>query len=110
MEIDISLYISPTIEPINQKISHIGYFIIVDPIIALKDCWIIGDLFVSEVYHELPAQNQENRSANTKQLYIYRNYNVKCFSAHPLTPPKANPIARLVNALVNAVNENRYLP
>ena len=83
---------------------------IADPIIALKDCWIIGDLFVSEIYHELPAQNQENRSANAKQLYIYRNYNVKCFSTHLLAPPKANPVARLVNALVNAVNENRYLP
>ena len=48
--------------------------------------------------------------ANTKPFYIYANYNVKCYSTNPLTPTKKNAPARIVNALINAINDNKYLP
>ena len=76
---------------------------------ALKDCWIIGDLYISEIFHELLSKNRSNRLAKLDPLYVYANYNVKCYSSNPLSHKKEAP-ARLVNALVNAINDNTYLP
>ena len=66
-------------------------------------------MFISQVFHALSARNMQNRSAHKKQLYLYDNYNVKCYSTNPLSKIKETP-ARLVNALAHGLNENQWLP
>ena len=74
------------------------------PIRALKDCWVIGDKFINEVYYTLPEANQNTLENSKEKLYLYDQLNVKCFSLHPLTKIKEAP-AQLVNSLVHALNE-----
>ena len=100
MEINLSICIPQVLKNV---------FSVSEPIVALKDCWIIGDLFVSQVFHTLPSRNVQNRLAHKKSLFLYDNFTVKCFSTNPLSKIKEAP-ARLVNSLAHAINENRYLP
>ena len=93
---------------LHQLIKHYS-FIIPAPVVALKDCWIVGDLFVSQIFQELPAKYSANRLAKLPPLYIYGNYTVKAYSTNPLTV-KYGAIVRLVNALINGINANKYLP
>ena len=70
----------------------------------------MGDVFVSDIYYELPAKNTANRSAGEKQLYLFENYIVKGYSTNPLAPTRQTVPARLLNALINGLNDNTYLP
>ena len=79
------------------------------PISALHECWIIGDLFVSQVFHALPYRNTQNRLAKKGPLYVYDNFTVKCFSTNPLSKIK-EAHAHLVNSLIHGLNKNKYLP
>ena len=56
--------------------------------------------------------NTENRLANKDLLYVYDQYNVRSYSTHPIKPMRIDePLARLVNALIHGLNENRgHLP
>ena len=74
----------------------------------VKDCWIIGDKFINEIYYALPEANQDRISETNHKLHIYDNYNVRCFSSHRLTKIKEAP-ARLVNSLINALNEDKSI-
>ena len=87
------------------------YVYISAPVVALKDCWFISDFFLSEIFHELPVKNSANRLAKLPPLYIYGNYTVNCYLTHPLTSRREIPVtACLVNSLINAINDNKYLP
>ena len=81
-------------------------FNIAGTIKAFKDCWIIGDHFVNDIYYVLQELNQEQYKKDKKKIYMYDKYNVKCFSSHPLTKIK-EALARLVNALIHGLNEQR---
>ena len=75
---------------------------------AWKDIWFIGDAFVNDIYHEL--QNlQESRKRHKQSLYIYQEFNVKCFTTNPLANIK-NVAVRLLNAFIKALNDNNKLP
>ena len=76
---------------------------------AWKDAWIIGDEFVHEIYHALQQMNTESRVAKTSPPYLYDMYNVRCFTANPLSEIK-NVATRLVNTLIKALNGSEKLP
>ena len=72
----------------------------------IKDCWIVGDQFVNDIYYALQEANQDKVKGDGSKLYIYDSYNVKCFSSHPLSKAK-EALARLLNALIHGLNEQK---
>ena len=71
----------------------------------------MGDLFINQIFHMLPATNTQNRLEKKPLLYIYDNFKVKSFATNPVKPTTVEQsIARLINALINGLNENTYLP
>ena len=83
-----------------------------DAVGAIKDCWIVGDQFINQIYYTLPATNAKKRLDNKKQLYLFNQYNIKSYSTHPIKPtPICQSIARVVNVVIHGLNENRkFLP
>ena len=76
---------------------------------AFKDLWIIGNDFVNKIFHALPALQTENCLAKQQELYIYEQFNVKCFTGNPLSSVR-NIGTRLVNAYIKALNDYNKLP
>ena len=64
---------------------------------------------MSQIFYTLPARNTQNRLAKKKPLFLYDNFNIKCYSTHPLSTIQSA-AARLVNSLVHGLNENKRLP
>ena len=71
--------------------------------------WFIGDEFIHGIYHRLQELNTEAKIAKGKTPYLYDMYNVRCFTANPLSEMK-NVATRLVNSLVKALNDYEKLP
>ena len=80
-------------------------YILSGQIRAIKDCWIIEDLFINDIYYALAEANKEKFSSQQKKLHIYNNYNMKCYSSNSLSKAKEAPV-RLVNALIHALNDH----
>ena len=76
---------------------------------ARNDLWIIGDDFVNNIYHALPAMNMTAKLKQKEVPYIYNYFNVKCFTSKPLSTTRSVP-AHLVNCLIKALNEQKVLP
>ena len=68
----------------------------------------IGDVFIHDIYHALQQMNTTAKVSKNTAVYIYDMYNVRCFTANPLSEVK-NVAARLVNALIKAVNDAEKL-
>ena len=106
LEIYVCVHIlaSLSIKQITFCILNIPVFCISGQIRALKDCWIVGDKFINDVYYGLQEANQENIKLQNEKLYLYDQYNVNCSSSNPLSKIKEAP-ARLVNSFIHALNE-----
>ena len=79
------------------------------PVSAFKDLWIIGDKFLNEIYHALPAIKLAAKEADEKTPYIYNQFNIKCYTSKPQSGNSSIP-ARLVNCMIKAMNELEKLP
>ena len=51
----------------------------------------------------------KNRLAKRRELYVYEQYNVRCFTANPLSVIR-NAATRFVNAFIKALNDYPFLP
>ena len=92
-----------------------------DDIRAVKDLWLIGDTFLKQMYHTLRAvkmgqtapglSREQQQKISEHELYIHRMFNVKTYYTKVI-PGVNNPLMRVVNALINAMNEptNLQLP
>ena len=74
-----------------------------------KEFWVIGDAFDHKIYHTLQQINTAAKNSKKQIPYIYDMYNVRCFTANPLSEIR-NVVARLVNALIEALNDAEKLP
>ena len=54
---------------------------IADPVLAVKDTWVIGDKFLMSHYHAFPAMRDEAHQAQAKrdEPYLFKYYNMKPF-------------------------------
>ena len=82
---------------------HQILFLILDSIPAVHDVWLLCDVFLRDVYQKyLTLKHDTLKSKETAPLYLHEFFNVKefykCTSGSPV-------IARIVNALTEAVNE-----
>ena len=64
---------------------------------------------MDEIYHELQDIKLEAKTKKQDDPYIYQQYNVKPYYHGPLASNKDVP-ARIVNALVDALEDNILLP
>ena len=71
--------------------------------------WFLGNLFVHENYHTLQQMHASTKVNKVNALYIYDMYNIRCFTANPLSEVH-NVAARLVSALIKALNDAEKLP
>ena len=76
---------------------------------ALKDTWIIGDNYLGEIFHALPGLKTQAISQKNEIPYIYRYYNVRCFTANPLSHIR-DTLTRITNSLIKALNDNQHIP
>ena len=65
---------------------------------------------MNETYHALQAMKTQAVINNRDSIpYLYEFYNVKYFTTNPLSSVR-DVLARLVNALIKAINDNQRLP
>ena len=96
-----------------------------DDVCAVKDIWLVGDVFLKDMYHTLWAlkigssavrqgQGEGHNKDHSNELYIHQMYNVKTFytSKSFNSDKRENSMARMINALVRALNDplNMVLP
>ena len=79
----------------------------------------MGDLFLKEVFDSfvsmrdkaLHEQKMVGKSHSTAIIpYMFRYYNVKKFIPGNIASMSTSPVARILNNLIKAVNENQLLP
>ena len=75
----------------------------------MKDFWIIGDMFVNQVYHMLPEIRNKVKHAKKEIPYLYQYYNVSCFATNLLSI-LTNTMTRIYNALIKAFNDFQKMP
>ena len=76
---------------------------------AIKDLWFIGDKFVTDTYHTIQDIQKRNRLDKRGDLFIQEEFNLRCFSANPLSLIR-NTATRMINALIKALDERNQLP
>ena len=84
-------------------------FSIPDEIKAIRDVWLVGDDSLSKIYGGLQHLKSRRESKHEKGPYIYEFYSVSAWYMNPLSEVRPT-IARLQNALTEALNQNIYLP
>ena len=68
--------------------------------------WIGGDAFLHEVHKAILDIHDSAREEKSLMPYIFDYYNIKFFMEKQLHPQK-NMMARIVNSLIEALNENK---
>ena len=108
MEINGSLHL---FVPLNCFKDYKQCMFFADPkkVKEVSDLWFIGDDFVNETYHALPDMMKEAKMSNKDGPYIYKMYNVHCFTSKPGSLTRSVPVC-MVNCLIKVLNESFNLP
>ena len=72
-----------------------------------KDCWFIGDEFLTSAYKGFMAMRVDANDGKIPQPYTYDYYNVHFYHGHPLDL-KSNALANIRNAVIEGLNENKH--
>ena len=75
----------------------------------LKNCWLIGDNFLTEIYHELSSMKSAAFAEKKRPPFIYQYFNVSTFTTNPLSVLD-DVLARLINCFIKGLNDNVHLP
>ena len=74
---------------------------------AIFDIWIVGDHFLKETAGTLQAMmNEADMNKEAPQLYINKYYNILPY----FKIGEKNCIARVINSLIEALSEQKWLP
>ena len=90
MEVECSFYI-PVIILISGAIK------------AIKDCWLIGDSFLQDVYKTFMDMKTDAKDGKCPMPYLYEYYNISYFVENPLSG-KYNTLSNLSNSIVRGLN------
>ena len=69
----------------------------------------MGDSFINEIYKDLQNLKKTPSTKNKRQPYMYDQYNVKIFSAYPLSLTK-NTVGRFINVFIKALSDAKKIP
>ena len=83
--------------------TKITFFLISENVTAWKDVWIIGEEFVNETWNAIREIQVAAADKKKPGLYLFREYNVKCFTTNPTSHRSCTP-AKLLNAFIKALN------
>ena len=75
----------------------------------MRDLWIVGNVFVNEVYHTFSEMDATAVRERSDRPFIYDFFNVKCYMANPLSKITEVP-ARIANCISKALNDRVRLP
>ena len=75
---------------------------------ALKNMWLIGDVFLKDMYHSLRALKSFDSNNRANEMYIHSQYNI--IPSYGDFNSKGNTLAILLNALIEAINTSTHLP
>ena len=76
---------------------------------ALKDCWLVRDDFLRDVFPVF--QSIKSSTAITKEQwpYLYKYYNIFCFYQTSLSTDQIG-ISRILNSFIEGLNQKQKLP
>ena len=81
--------------------------LIADNITAQRDLWLVGDVFLSEIFHTMPAMcRQAKIDKNHLTPYLYDEYNLTAHYTSKMSLLK-NTAARSINCLIEVINKHR---
>ena len=75
---------------------------------ALKNMWLIGDVFLKDMYHSLHALKSFDSNNKANDMYIYAYYNI--IPSYGEFNVKGNAMLNVLNAFIEAMNVNVHLP
>ena len=74
---------------------------------ALKDCWLVGDVFLHDIFHTLQVAKSDAKVGNAALPYLYEQYNITCWNDGVLSPRPV--ITRILNSLIDGLNDKTNL-
>ena len=88
----------------------IWFSYLADKVKPFKDLWFIGDNFVNQNFHALPALKTQAQMKHRQIPYVYDEYAVRSFTSNPtsVSSTRSTP-AKLVNCVIKALNENHKI-
>ena len=87
-----------------QIFEVIQFSYVTGTVLAQKDLWILGDAFVNDNFHALPALNKQRQFDHKDPLFMYQQFNVRCFTANPASRVKSTS-AKIINCLIKPLND-----
>ena len=104
---DIGNQIQSTCTP---AVSKICFIIISGYLAAQKDLWIIGDVFVNEMFHILQELKDNTGDNHNHVPYLYDYYNITHHTDDLLAVDKGNSLVRILNAIIEPLNTTAPMP
>ena len=92
----------------NLHLSFPISLIIADNVKALKDCWLIGDNFLADIFPTLQRIKSDTPIKQKQAPYIYDYYNIFSWTS-PLSDERSTP-ARILNSFTEGLNKIHRLP
>ena len=78
--------------------------------IACQEVWFIGDQFMKSTFYSYQSLQMRNFKGDPSRPYLYDYYEVKPYWKGINSTTTTSPIARIVNALIDAINGSIHLP
>ena len=78
--------------------------------IACQEVWFIGDQFMKSTFYSYQSLQMRNFKGDPSWPYLYDYYEVKPYWKGINSTTTTSPIARIVNALIDAINGSIHLP
>ena len=82
----------------------------IDDIPAQKDAWLIGDELLKNCYQSLTAMKMQAKLTRKQQPYLTSQFNLSAHWIGYLSSGIHNPVRRISNSLINAMNNNNRMP
>ena len=88
-----------------SQIDHLILFAV--DVEAIKDCWLVGDVFLGEVFHAFQEWKSDTAANNEILPYLYEQYNISSWFKSPLL----NQIhtGRILNSFIKVLNSTPKL-
>ena len=103
---------------ISNNPSYDIFHLFAENIRAQKSTWFVADIFLKEIFdtytsmRDKALHEQKVKGKNQAKVvvpYMYHHYNVERFTTGNITSMSSSPLARILNNLIEAVNEYQIL-
>ena len=93
----------------KNEIFKNSYFVLSDQVESTKKIWLVGDVFLKDVYYTLRAMKTPgDKKSSEHDIYLHQMYDVEEFYSDNFREEDA--MSRIINSLVKALNKHNYMP